>query len=1181
MSLVTLNVKLFGHLQLTEGTHPLPSPLRPRAQRLLAYLLLRRYTSLTRETIAFTLWPNIPEKESLAMLRRALNDLRTALPQPADNWVLVDRNTLRWNLDTLHWLDVDAFERGVRESTIVSLQNAVQLYTNDLLLDFSDDWVLLERERLRQLQLTALNQLAGHHRTLGNSDAAIALTRQSLLLDPLSEVVYRDLIALQYAAGDRAAALATYERLRGLLRAELQVEPMAETQALMQAITQGAPLPLSHSALAQSDLTASPQPTQTKPIGRETEIAGLRELWATTTAGRGRVVIVGGAAGVGKSALAFSLVEHITRRKGIALVGHCYEFEEALPYQAIIEMLRSAASLLRQSDLLPVYRATLARLAPDLVGDSSEALQQSSTLSVDLRTQLFEALLQAFLSLARTQPVLMLFEDVHWAAESTLDWLTYIAPRLTEGRLLVAITYRTEEVGSEHALTRLGRRFARQEAVTTIVLNPLSREANRELVTHLSGLEASQAARVADRLFKETAGNPFFLHEIIRSLIESGQLLVNEGQWHGPLVAAAPGIEVTLPDSVREAINARVERLTEMSNAFIRSAAVAGRVFHYDVVQRSGGWSEELALTALEDVLARGFVYEGESKGSFVFTHHLMQEAIYADLTAPRRAYLHRRLAEAVQALRPDDYESLAYHFSHAGDSDRARIYYAQAADRARELVAMTEAVANYRLALIHWPEADRAGRAEILYKLGYCQWVIFDTQGALESFTTALALYEVLGDRVKSGEMERQIGRMYWELGDRPAALPHFHQALAILEQGPETVELARAYSSMSQIHMLAAEYNETAVWGETAMALAERLGAEDVIVHALNNLGIAYVYIREKDVEQGFAMLRESLRRALALGLPHDACRAYLNLGEYLLGQCRYVEAQTIYEELYTFATRVYARGFTGEAIRHLVHLDWLFGRWRAALLRQPQMVEDAWGTWQIWATTSLSQMDNDLGRAEAARQELENILERAQIWGELQTLGPLLEQLARAYAALELETKTKETIQQLLDLIDSNPYLDFGCTAFLLFACQWYATQPDMLEAARACLPRLERAHQQFGTLETLAARAEGLGSIARAEQRLAEAADQFRKAADHWERLARPYDRARALGNLGSALADVGSVDLARSAYSQALTIFDSFANELDDPELKASFLASPLVRANREAYLKLKQDNPKP
>jgi Flp pilus assembly protein TadD len=121
-------------------------------------------------------------------------------------------------------------------------------------------------------------------------------------------------------------------------------------------------------------------------------------------------------------------------------------------------------------------------------------------------------------------------------------------------------------------------------------------------------------------------------------------------------------------------------------------------------------------------------------------------------------------------------------------------------------------------------------------------------------------------------------------------------------------------------------------------------------------------------------------------------------------------------------------------------------------------------------------------------------------------------------------------------------------------------------------------LERAHQQFGTLETLASRAEGLGSIAWVQRQLAEAADQFREAARYWEQLARPYDYARALGNLGSVLAEVGSADLARSAYGQALTIFDSLADQLDNPALKASFLASPLVRANREAYLKLKQDS---
>ncbi len=372
----------------------------------------------------------------------------------------------------------------------------------------------------------------------------------------------------------------------------------------------------------------------------------------------------------------------------------------------------------------------------------------------------------------------------------------------------------------------------------------------------------------------------------------------------------------------------------------------------------------------------------------------------------------------------------------------------------------------------------------------------------------------------------------------------------------------------------MLASEYDDAIAWGQRALALAERLGAEDVIVHALNNVGVACIYVKDRDVERGLAMLRESLQRALALGLPHDACRAYENLSEHLMGLCRYAEARAGFEEMWVYATRVYARAFAGDAVRRLADLDWWSGHWAATLARQQQIIEQTWGIWQVRTSRVLSHMYNDLGQAEAARQELENTLPQAMKWGELQTTVPHLGQLARAYTVLGLEAKTAETIRQLLELIDNNPYLDWESTMPLLFACRWYATRSELLEAARACLPRLERADRQSRSPETGAALAEGRGAVALAEGHPLKAMKEFHQAVAQWATIGRPYDQARALGSLGQALMGTGDTASARTAFDQALAIFDSLAAQLDAAELKQSFLNSPLVREVREARARL-------
>jgi DNA-binding SARP family transcriptional activator len=1180
---------MFAEFQVMAGATTITSLLRPRARLLLAYLLLHRQRPLPRERIAFTLWPGSSEKAALGTLRRALSELRASLPADA-TWITDTPAGLRWNTAGPFWLDVEAFERFVGQAAPLSLHDAIALYTGDLLAEWGDEWVLAARERLRQMQFNSLRQLVSHHRALGEIETALALARQALALDPLSEVAYRDLIRLHYDTGDRAAALAEYERLRALLHEELGVEPMAETEVLRVAIIRGVPTPVIRSVASAPTLPR--KPVLPRLFGRKAEMDALTSLWESVASGRGQLAIVSGEPGVGKSHLVRSLADHATQQGGLALLGHCHEHEQALPFQAIVEMLRPATHLLRYADLAPAHRATLARLAPDVLGAAgsppitlaSFSAGQGDDTSSPLRPQLFEALLHTFVALARNQPLLMTFEDVHWAGESTLEWLAYVAPRLStaaasQGRLLVVITYRSHEVEVAPALTRLERHFAIEKVdseltATRIALRPLSREAHRELVGHLSGLKKERVAPLANRLFAETGGNPFFLHELVRGLAETGQIKVRDGRWAGVLVDAAPDVEISLPDSLRETISARVARLSEMARAFLQVSSVAGRTYAYEIVRHAGSWSDDLALEALESLLARGFIRESEPAGNFDFAHHLVQEAVYTEMTAPRRTYWHRQLAQALQVLRPEEYEALAYHLTRAGEGESARAYYVQAGDRAQQLFALRDAATHYQAALAHWPEADSAGRAETLHKFGMCQYVNFELPSALESLQAARALFESLGQRPKTGDMERMIGRLYWELGQGEAARSHYQRALALLEGGQETVELARALSWISQMHMVTAEFDQAIAYGERALALAERLGAEDVIVHALNNVGSSRAHVHEFDPERGLSNLHDSLRRALALGLVHDACRAYFNLGEDLAGLCRYAEARAVFDELQTYAGRAHAQGFAGGALRRLAALEWTSGHWAAVFTHWDEILSHSQRSWEVWALKLVGRVHNDLGRAETARLELERTLPQALTWGAIQVAVPHLEQLARAYADLGLESKTTETVHHLLKLMDHNPYLDWVCTMPVVFACRWHASHPEAIEAARACIGRLERADRQLHTPETAAALAEGRAAVALAEDWPFAAVDHARRASAAWEALGRPYDSARALTDLGRALAALSDSASALSAFDQALSILNSLAAQADDPEVKHSFLESALVREVRTARAKL-------
>src|SRR5262249_13068696 len=267
-------------------------------------------------------------------------------------------------------------------------------------------------------------------------------------------------------------------------------------------------------------------------------------------------------------------------------------------------------------------------------------------------------------------------------------------------------------------------------------------------------------------------------------------------------------------------------------------------------------------------------------------------------------------------------------------------------------------------------------------------------------------ALYESLGDREGAGAVQRLLGRLYWEKGDRERSLQHYNQALALLESGPESVELARAISSISEMHLIYSGYDQAISWGQRALTMAERLGAEHVVVQALVNLGSAYFAMG--DAEPGQALLRRSWQRAVELNLPHDACRAAYNLGACLTDLGRSAEAWAVAEELRAYAVRKQIPLFAGLSLILLDKLDWLAGHWQSALARRQEIMEwigrgQSITYLEVIADSTFAWMHNDLGQAEVARRILEHAQPKVAGRAQIYTIGSHLVQHVRALEML----------------------------------------------------------------------------------------------------------------------------------------------------------------------------------
>jgi ABC-type oligopeptide transport system substrate-binding subunit len=350
----------------------------------------------------------------------------------------------------------------------------------------------------------------------------------------------------------------------------------------------------------------------------------------------------------------------------------------------------------------------------------------------------------------------MVVEDLHWASESTLQMLHYLARHLDGHRILLLGTLRAEAVGRRHPLRALQRQLSREGLAQLLRLPRLSPEALQAIVVEMSGA-GEAVVPLARRLYRETEGNPFFLTEIVKALFEIDAVRLEGGVWVGDFVSISAG-ELPLPASLSEAIQARGDSLNDDVQEVLRLAAVLGREFDFYLLNLGWGRGEEATLEALDVLLRRRLLDEGSGAvgRDYVFTHHKIQEVIYAGMPRQHRQHAHARVGAAMESLYNTTELTalageLAYHFQEARHYDKtltekAITYLLQAGDQARLAYAHQEAIGYYQRALALLKEQGNVGRtraARTLMKLGLTYHNAFDFRQARQAYEEGFALWQ------------------------------------------------------------------------------------------------------------------------------------------------------------------------------------------------------------------------------------------------------------------------------------------------------------------------------------------------------------------------------------------------------------------------------------------------------
>ncbi|MBV8579704.1 MAG: AAA family ATPase [Candidatus Eremiobacteraeota bacterium] len=797
-----LTIRLFGTPSFAFDGAPWRLSALPRCLPLLAYLVLRREL-VPRAAVAAALWPDELESDARSNLRRHLHLLKRGLPPPADaSWLLDAGNRVGWNWDAPASVDVaDFIDRVARAETRA---DAVALYDGDLLDGYEDEWLVVERERLRTTYLDALLELAALRRRERDFAGAAAFAERLLAHDDLREDAMRELVAARYEGGDRSGALATYERFAARLRFDLHVEPMAETVALHDAVVAGlalhddAPLPDEHAPAAEREKSPF--------VGRRSELDALQRAWTRAARRFGGTVILAGEAGIGKSRLCAELAALADRQGGRVLIGATTD-PEAGPYQALVAAAQQGLPALPRDGLDDLWASALLSILPEIRA-VRPLLGEPPALDDDrARTRLHEALARFFDALARVRPLVLVLEDLHWAHRDTVDAVEALARRASGSALLIVVTYRSEEAGPAHPLRGLARTLQAERRATRVALAPLGGDEIAELVAQTASSNAPDA--LAPTVARVSEGNPLFAWQLLRGFAETGVL--PNGAVHG----------------VVDAIMARVERLPSEVRAVADAAATVGRDFTLELAAAAAGTDESAMSAALDDLIDRHLVRESDAHAwSYTFTHALIASTIYAHTPAERRPARHRRIARVLSEANVADAAALgtlARHWEAAQDAARASAAYQRAAEAAAAVYARAETIDYARRAASL--TQDDAARFAALQLAVRAQERGGDPDALRADVEALRACAERLGDGERFAALQSRVAYEA-RVGAFDATTPLIEAMFGLAERGARSERRAVAFEARGYIAAVRGLLDDAAGPLREALREAERAG-------------------------------------------------------------------------------------------------------------------------------------------------------------------------------------------------------------------------------------------------------------------------------------------------------------------------------------------------------------------
>ncbi len=671
-------------------------------------------------------------------------------------------------------------------------------------------------------------------------------------------------------------------------------------------------------------------------VARHGEMHQMLAAIDAVVGGEGRAMLLAGEPGAGKTRLAQEVSLRARNGSFIIGAGRCYEPEQTVPYYPFLDAVSAfyaaaAASIRQDAGSRWPY---LGILLPDEIGipDGLGGSEQDEQ-------RVLRAVTSFVAAVAATRPVALLLDDLHWADSASIKLLLHLTRHTRGLPILIVGTYRDTEVSSRHPLEGALRDLRREGLIERIEVRRLSLEGTAALAADAIG-RPKLTDEFVELLHRRTEGNPYFVQQVVRMLVERGDIFCQDGEWTRRAIE-----EIEVPESVRSVVGQRLAHLGETAQEVLHEASVLGQSFHFDDLLAMGQRSDTEIDDALEESGAAGLTAASDEGEVYTFDHALTRQTLYESLPPRRRRRLHLAAGAALERLpvreRTARVAEIAWHFLHADDVDRAMRYSLEAGDRAEAMFAHSDAERQYRVALeLATEESDEPRMAEIPRKLGRTLRLGGRYGEALKYLEQAAERYAQLGDREAELAAVAEIGRVHAERGTSDEGINHVLPFVEDLErEGIDELSPACAASlyvglaalyfrggrwqalvpAAEEASRLAAASGDNRLLAEaekergralslvgrveaaqealaTASKLAEKVGDLSTLQGALNSLG--YLHRRAGELQAAAKSYRQALDVAERLGDPGVLAFARFVLGRTLLERGEWVEAGEQFE-------------------------------------------------------------------------------------------------------------------------------------------------------------------------------------------------------------------------------------------------------------------------------------------